>query len=280
MTPADLDAAQALVVEAGWNQVRADWELFLALGCALKIDGQEGGLDATAATLPYAGGFGWISMVLVTTAKRRQGLATQLLARCIAGLRESNLISVLDATPAGRAVYRGLGFADGWPISRWVRAPLGRGAAAHSAPLSPVGLRPMLASDLTAVTSFDAAAFGCRRGELLARLHARSSDIACLAETAGSLCGYLLGRNGRGADQIGPLVADDAPTAIALLDHALARSPGALLIDVLDRHAEMAAALTHRGFTVQRPYTRMTLDRPMPFGDQRLMIAIAGPELG
>ena len=280
MNRADLAGAQALVVEAGWNQVPADWELFLDLGHALKIENPAGGLDATAATLPYAGGFGWISMVLVTTAKRRQGLATQLLARCIAGLRESNLISVLDATPAGRAVYRGLGFADGWPISRCVRAPLGRGATVESAPLSHAGLRPMLASDLIAVTDFDASAFGCRRGELLARLHARSSDIACLAESAGSLCGYLLGRNGRGAEQIGPLVAHDAPTAIALLDHALARRPGALLIDVLDRHAEMATALTHRGFTIQRPYTRMTLDRAMPFGDQRLMVAIAGPELG
>lgn len=78
---ADLAGAQALVVEAGWNQVLADWELFLDLGHALKIENPAGRLDATAATLPYAGGFGWISMVLVTTAKRRQGLATQLLAR-------------------------------------------------------------------------------------------------------------------------------------------------------------------------------------------------------
>ena len=141
-------------------------------------------------------------------------------------------------------------------------------------------LRRMLEQDLAAVASFDAAAFGSQRGELLTRLHARSRDIACLAESGGSLAGYLLGRNGRNADQIGPLVAHDAPTAIALLDHAIAQRPGRLLIDVLDRHADMATALTRRGFTIQRPYTRMTLDRAMPFGDDRLMIAIAGPELG
>ena len=280
LKPTDLGSAQALVVEAGWNQVPADWEIFLALGHALKIENPAGGLDATAATLPYAGGFGWLSMVLVTTAKRRQGLATHLLGRCIAGLRESNLISVLDATPAGRAVYRGLGFADGWPISRWVRAPLGAGAAAEPAPPMIHGLRRMLEQDLATVARFDANAFGCQRGELLTRLYARSADIACLAESGGNLTGYLLGRNGRNADQIGPLVAHDAPTAIALLDHAIARRHGALLIDVLDRHAAMAAALTRRGFTIQRPYTRMTLDRTMPFGDDHLMIAIAGPELG
>src|SRR6185369_16591268 len=33
----DLEAAQALVEEAGWNQVRQDWELFVQLGSAFKV---------------------------------------------------------------------------------------------------------------------------------------------------------------------------------------------------------------------------------------------------
>src|SRR5690349_19791435 len=72
----DLEAAQALVVEAGWNQVREDWELFVQWGSALKVTAADGAIAATAATLPYSGGFGWISMVLVARAHRRQGLAT------------------------------------------------------------------------------------------------------------------------------------------------------------------------------------------------------------
>lgn len=274
MEAADLDRAGALVVEAGWNQVRADWQIFLALGHALKVNGADGSLDATAATLPYAGGFGWISMVLVTASRRRQGLATSLLARCVADLRAKALVSVLDATPAGRAVYQQLGFADGWPISRWVRA------AAAAVPADTAHMRALQPADLEAVTALDTAAFGCARGELLARLSARSADFACISTSGGSPHGFLLGRDGRNATQLGPLVAHDESTALALLDHAIARQSGPLLIDLLDRHQHVARALARRGFVIQRPYTRMTLDRAAPFGDDRLMIAIAGPELG
>ena len=274
MEAADLDRAGALVVEAGWNQVRADWEIFLALGQALKVNGAGGSLDATAATLPYAGGFGWISMVLVTQSRRRQGLATALLARCIADLRAKGLVSGLDATPAGRAVYRQRGFADGCPISRWVRT------AAAAVPTDTAHVRTLQPQDQDAVAALDTAAFGCPRGELLARLAARSADFACVSPSGGSPRGFLLGRNGRNATQLGPVVAHDEVTAVALLDHAIARQPGSLLIDLLDRHRHVAQALTLRGFVIQRTYTRMTLDRARPFGDERLMVAIAGPELG
>ncbi len=277
MTTADVPAAQALVVEAGWNQVHADWETFVALGEVFDVRGSPESIDATAAILPYAGGFGWISMVLVTKARQRQGLATALLSRCIADLRLRGLVSVLDATPAGREVYRRMGFVDGWAISRWHR-----GAASQQVSTSVVSrVRPMLPHDLPAVAALDAAAFGCLRPLLLARLHARSAAFAGLAtDAAGAPCGLLLGRDGRNATQLGPLVADDEQTAVSLVDHALARIPGPVMIDVVDRHSQLSQSLQARGFAIQRPFTRMTLGRDRPFGDNRLMMAIAGPELG
>ena len=42
LAAADLDGAQALVAEAGWNQNAADWHLFLDLGRAFAVkDAQE-----------------------------------------------------------------------------------------------------------------------------------------------------------------------------------------------------------------------------------------------
>lgn len=277
LTQPDIHAAQTLVVEAGWNQVPADWETFLDLGEVLTVRGPDGGLDATAATLPYAGGFGWISMVLVTKARQRQGLATALLSQCIDNLRSKSLVSVLDATPAGREVYRRLGFVDGWAISRWHCRAMSPPTYTPAASL----VRPMVPNDLSVITALDAAAFGCARPALLKRLYSRSEAFACLATDAnGAPRGFLLGRDGRNATQLGPLVADDEPAAIALIDHALARNPGPLMVDVLDRHSLVARALEVRGFAIQRPFTRMTLDRDRPFGDDRLMMGIAGPELG
>jgi GNAT superfamily N-acetyltransferase len=273
---ADIPAAQRLVIEAGWNQSGADWETFVTLGQVFTVR-EGGGIDATAATLPYAGGFGWISMVLVTKARQRQGLATALLARCIADLRSRGLVSVLDATPAGREVYRRLGFVVGWAISRWHRA-----ASTTLAPTPASSrIRPILPHDLPAIIALDADAFGCARPQLLDRLHARSIGFACMAtDASGRPSAFLLGRDGRNATQLGPLVAQDEETAIALIDHALPRNPGPLMIDALDRHSLVARALETRGFAIQRPFTRMTLDRATPFGDDRLMMAIAGPELG
>ena len=39
---ADLDAVQNLSFEAGWNQVEADWRIFLELGHLYGVDGPAG----------------------------------------------------------------------------------------------------------------------------------------------------------------------------------------------------------------------------------------------
>ncbi|HEX5477104.1 MAG TPA: GNAT family N-acetyltransferase, partial [Burkholderiales bacterium] len=76
---ADLAGAEGLVEQAGWNQVAADWRIFLELGQAFAVQAAGLPLAATAAILPYPSGFGWISMVLVDSAFRRRGIATRLL---------------------------------------------------------------------------------------------------------------------------------------------------------------------------------------------------------
>ena len=68
----DVTSALALSREAGWNQIAADWQLFIELGGVIGLL-RDGRLIATAATLPYAGGFAWISMVLVTPPSADKG---------------------------------------------------------------------------------------------------------------------------------------------------------------------------------------------------------------
>ncbi len=232
---------------------------------------------ATAAVLPYAPRFGWISMVLVAGAYRRRGIATELLQLCIARLRELGLVPGLDATPAGREVYRPLGFRDGWPITRWRRAA---DASAAVLPASAHGARALREQDWAGLARLDARAFGADRTGLLRALQARSASFACVLERQGRVAGYLLGREGRAATQLGPLVAEDAGAAQALLAHALPRVAGAVIVDALDRQQDFARLLAQSGFAVERPYTRMALDSDGAFGDADLGFAIAGPELG
>lgn len=273
LTAADLDAACALVAEAAWNQNAADWRIFLELGTAIAVETPDGRLAATAATLPYPSGFGWISMVLVGGAFRRRGIATRLLERGIERLRASGMVPVLDATPAGREVYKPLGFRDGWPIQRWRRRA--------DAPLpSSGGARQLREADWPNVLALDAAAFGCDRSPLLERLRERSSGFACVIEKQGRLGGFLLGREGRIATQLGPIVGDDEAGAAALAAYAVRRLRAPIIVDALERHAAFAAWLEAQGFERERPYTRMALGRDELFGDPRRTFAIAGPELG
>ncbi|MBS3651720.1 GNAT family N-acetyltransferase [Pseudaminobacter sp. 19-2017] len=105
----DIDDALLLSDEARWNQTAADWAVFMTSGECYGVR-VEGRLVASAAILPFGGGFGWISMVLVTADWRRRGIASRLMGRCIEALRAKGAASLLDATPEGALVYSQLGF--------------------------------------------------------------------------------------------------------------------------------------------------------------------------
>jgi ribosomal protein S18 acetylase RimI-like enzyme len=274
---ADLDAVQQLSFEAGWNQVEADWRIFLELGHLYGVDGPAGAVRATGATLPLGREFGWLSMIIVTAGARHRGLAAQLVLHGIEDLAAQGLVPGLDATPAGRDVYARLGFRDTWPITRLVRPGTGRvqGAVGDHAP----ELRAAGLSDLDAVTALDHRAFGTERRAVIARLIERAPQLAVVGWTPGS-AGFLLGRFGHTATQLGPIVASEPAVALAMIDYAVARAPGPFVLDLVDLRPGLRAALEGRGFTPQRTFRRMVYRRAEPFGDPNFAIAIAGPELG
>jgi len=276
----DIVEALALSAEPGWNQIAADWRIFLELGEAygLTAEDEGGRLIASAAILPHGDRFGWIGMVLVTGAQQRRGLARWLLRHSIEALEARRLVPLLDATPAGRAVYLDLGFEDCWSLRRLVlRQPPRAGAAAA---VEGVRLHPLKPADWPAAIAYDCAVFGAERGTLLRRLAERLPPAALIAERGGEIAGVLLGRDGRLMNQLGPLVADDDTVARALLGRAVVAVGAPLAIDVADRHARLGEWLGALGFTSERPLTRMICGRNAAFGDPVRLFAIAGPELG
>lgn len=269
LTPDDLPDLAALVAEAGWNQTAADWERMLDLGTGRGMTDGAGRVIASAVTMPYAG-LGWIGMVLVATAWRRRGIATGLLEWAIGRLLGAGLTPGLDATPAGQAVYRRLGFAGGFALTRWRRPAGGAPPAAPGA-----GVSRASAADLDWIAALDARAFGAGRRELLARWLADDAP----GWTAGR-SGFLLQRPGRAARHLGPLCAEDAETAGRLLAGALHEAAGPLLVDVPDARAGIAGLLARSGFAPERPFLRMYLGAADRTGAPGPLHAIAGPELG
>jgi GNAT superfamily N-acetyltransferase len=272
----ELPDAEALVAEAGWNQVAADWRMFLEFGTVYAVRA-EGRVVATAATLPYGGRCAWISMVLVAADHRRKGLATRLLRGCIDDVRAAGLVPVLDATPAGRTVYQPLGFQDAWSFQR-LAAPAPRADDSQTPP----GITIHHADDKSwpGLNAYDAAAFGADRGAIIARLCGRLRGVDLFAIRHDRCVGMLLGRDGRVASHLGPLIAEDDETAQALLTHALRNVRGPVFIDLADRKATVRRWLESRGFTPQRPFTRMLYGRSTSFDDGKRTYAVIGPEFG
>jgi GNAT superfamily N-acetyltransferase len=277
LAASELPDAEALVRESGWNQVAADWEIFRALGTvhAARADSR---VVATAAILPY-GTFAWISMVLVAGEYRRHGLGTRLLKRCVEQLTGQGLVAVLDATPAGLPLYRGLGFKETWSYRRLVRQAA-RPLTGDVAPPPRTTVRPIADADWASLCAYDAAAFGADRSALLQRMRGRLPAAELLAERNGRIAGFALGRNGRSASQIGPLIAEDDITARALLARALAALASAVYIDFADTKTGVGNWLAECGFIAQRPLTRMLLNRSEGFDDVARTFAVVGPEFG
>jgi len=276
LTAAELPDAEALVAEAGWNQVAADWRIFLEFGTVYAVRA-EGRVVATAATLPYGGRCAWISMVLVAGDHRRRGLATRLLRGCIDDVLAAGLVAVLDATPAGRTVYQPLGFQDAWSFQRLAaQAPRVDDAG------TPAGITIHHAGDKSwsGLKAYDAAAFGADRGAILARMEGRLRGIDLFALRHDRCVGMLLGRDGRVASHLGPLIAEDDETAQALLTHALRIVPGPVFVDLADQKAAIQQWLEGCGFEPQRPFTRMLYGRSESFDDGQRTYAVIGPEFG
>ena len=259
----------ALTVEASWNQTAEDWAFFLAHAMVFGV--RDGGrLVATAAVLPYPAGFAWVSLVIVSESHRGRGLGTELLNRCIATLRNRTLVGMLDATPAGEKVYTPLGFKPALRLQRWEGT--GPGASAPSA-----SVRPFAADSVKRIAAIDAVVFGSERGALLADLCERAGTSG-FELTVGS--GYALVRPGRVASHLGPVAAPNERDALALIETAIASTPGRIFLDVPLAWTGIAAWLAAHGFQVQRPFLRMGLGRDLPYGDPKRLFATAGPEYG
>jgi GNAT superfamily N-acetyltransferase len=267
----DLPFAHRLSRAAGWNQTAADWRRFLDLGeggCFLAE--HEGESAGTATTICYGTDLAWIGMVLVDPGFQRRGIGTALLHGAIRYLREDRAIACvrLDATPAGRPLYEGLGFRAEWRLRRWRREA--RGESAEDFPASTITLTGES-------LALDRSVFGADRSALLRSLAAGSVGGTALPDGS-----FGLFREGERALYLGPVTAASATSGLALAGQLVAACPPhrEIFWDLPDENTaatELAASL---GFQPVRELTRMWLgDRPHPCDPARIF-GLAEPALG
>jgi GNAT superfamily N-acetyltransferase len=278
MTRKDLAFADHVRALAGWNQTLADWDRFLALapeGCFIADrDGRPAGI---AITTVYGADLAWIGMVLVHPDYRRQGIGQALMKHCIQYARERGVRCIkLDATPLGKKVYDNLGFASEWTLSRWMRT-----AVSTSSVPPDTRLRPWQPEDEPLIEVLDSAAFGVSRRTVIQAL-ARQSLCGLVFETApGQIAAYGLLRSGAKALYLGPVVAIEPDLGVTLINALLASCQGQPVFwDIPDQNDMITAWARQTGFIWQRSLTRMMLGDTNPSGNPRIVIALAGPEIG
>lgn len=268
------EAVWPLSIEVGWNQNLVDWRFMLEAGHGYGLKDGDGRWEASSLVLPLGRDLAWISMVLVTATRRRGGVGTGLLKRCIAEVRAGGAVAGLDATEQGRPIYLPLGFRDLYKISRWHFDAVGKEAPA-------VDALPVTPADLPEIAAYDRARSFMERSALIAHLAARQPARAWLTRGSdGRVAGFVLGREGRTATSIGPVVADDEATGLALIAKAASSASGPFIVDVPDAHAGIRRWLELQGAVSPRGYMRMTLGTVEGLDDPRHVFALAGPELG
>lgn len=201
---AHLESAVVLSRQAGWPHRQEDWALLAQLSTGVvALDGSR--VVGTAFCTPFGSQVATLNMIIVDEDMRGRGLGRQLMQAVMqaAGSRQMRLI----ATAEGLPLYEKLGFVRTGEIVQH------QGTVTPQA--SQAGISWATPEDWAAVLALDLAASGLDRAGLFDLLFAQGR--VAVRRSGETLTGFAVCRDfGRGK-VIGPVVAQDAETAQALI---------------------------------------------------------------
>jgi GNAT superfamily N-acetyltransferase len=278
MSSNDVAAATRLVDEAGWNQIAADWNRFLAIepdGCFVaEIEGDLVGTTVACRFPPVA----WLAMVLVAADRRRSGIGRGLVEHAVGWLDDRRIRTIrLDATPPGRAIYEKLGFSPQFEVARY-------GGKVQAAPSAGGGtgervVRARLERDLGSILELDHRATRTDRAGWLKAIVSDWPDAVHTVLAGNRLEGFVAARRGARATQIGPCIAQGNAGAALLNDVALRHAGEEVYIDVPEPNGSACALAETIGLGAQRRFVRMCRGEPV-HEDLSWVWSSSGPELG
>ena len=222
LTAADTHACWQLSQALRWPHREADWQQFISWAkahgapLAVRVDGQ---LIGCGLAWQWGHEQGSIGMVIVDNAWQRRGIGKQLFKGLLQALEGRDVM--LQATAQGRPLYESLGFAAIGHARQFHGHWQPPAEAGPSSSIAADELtRLMQPQDVPALLAYDQRERGLARPALLQALLAQmDADERCAVsvDAHGRLCGYgILRRFGRGW-VVGPLLADGADRAVALV---------------------------------------------------------------
>jgi len=261
MTPADVDAAAAMIRGANWGDPHAFFTFAADHSGCLPFVAEAGGEVVGTGIATVNGPAGWVGRIFVSPQHRGRGLGRALTETVTEALEAAGCRTlVLVATAAGRPIYEKLGFRLD-PAYRVIEAP---GTAGRQDP----AVRAFDPVHLDAILALDRAATGEDRAHLLRRL-ATPATARVLCGTDGSVRGFIVDAIDKGR---AATVAPDLDDGLRLLAarRAAAAVDERVRAGVVETNTDALARLADLGWTDAWTATRMIRGEPLAWNPNAL----------
>jgi ribosomal protein S18 acetylase RimI-like enzyme len=220
------------------------------------------------------GSLGCVGMIIVHEDYRRMGICTALTTEAVNYLRNKGVKTIrLDATPDGYNIYKKLGFVDEFSVRHYVK-----GVVVNSSPLPKIsGVKPLVAADIEAIIEFDKLLFGVNRAKILKALFNDSRTFVVKHDN--EIQGYVMCRGTTTLCWLGPLVANDIPSAERLLQQVLRElSDREIRLGVPGINHNAITLFDKYGFRAEYEITRMRCGLNLAGENTQCIFAEAGHE--
>lgn len=256
ITVASVDDVQRMARWAGdegWNPGNTDAYAFYTTDPGGFLIGRLDGEPVTCiSVVKYGQTFGFLGFYIARPVVRGKGYGIQNWRTGMARLAGRNV--GLDGVVAQQANYRKSGFRNAWNNIRY------EGPAFDAKPPAGVSLVDARSVPFDRLAAYDRRFFPEARDSFLAAWISLPERASLVALRDGKIVGFAVMRNCQAASRVGPLFAESADTAAALVS-ALAQKMGAkaVAIDMPDINKPAVTFADHAGlkpsFETARMYT-------------------------
>jgi hypothetical protein len=244
--------------DEGWNPGNTDAYAFHTTDPGAFLIGRLDGEPVTCiSVVKYGQGFGFLGFYIARPVVRGKGYGVQNWRAGMARLEGRNV--GLDGVVAQQANYRKSGFRNAWNNIRY------EGPAFDAKAPAGVSLVDARSVPFGRLTAYDRRFFPEARDSFLAAWISLPERASLVALSDGKIVGFAVMRNCQAASRVGPLFAQSADTAAALVS-ALAQKMGAkaVAIDMPDINKPAVTFADHAGlkpsFETARMYTAANPD--------------------
>jgi ribosomal protein S18 acetylase RimI-like enzyme len=261
MKKSDLAMAISWANVEGWNPGVNDLEPFYeADNCGFFMGFLDGIPISCISAVKYSSDFAFIGFYIVKAEFRGMGYGRRTWDHAMRRVAICNV--GLDAVPEQEAKYAASGFCAAHRTHRFrgVFTSISEVDQSHAHELRDVG-----PEDFESLLRYDRTAFPADRPAFLRAWIRQPATTALICTRDGLLCGYGVIRRAQDGFRIGPLFADDADTADALLRALGSRAAAAdagpvnVFMDVPEHNLDAVALAERRGmarsFATARMYT-------------------------